>query len=456
MNKRVITSLFATCLWVASASDEAWAADAPAYPLTYASAIQAALANRSELAVERASVQRATARVEESKGAFSPSLDAFSTIQHIKTYKDFSGLNADAEFNGMDIPISVSSFTPPYQMSAGLELSYNLYSGGLNQARLSEAISLKENAESQREITRKRIVLDATAAYWNLRKAQMRYHAEQQNLEHAKEELDIANAQFKLGRIAQIDLDTNTLELQTREFDAQSALRNLLEYQQKYYNALGLEYSLTPDAMLPPLADQADTVEVERVLSDSDISFKAEAVLAESDMQAALERANQIRSEFKPTVDLFVRHTGIGRGSNSFGGASSDFGRDVTTIGVRFKWNLFDGGQKNQRLIQANAVSEQMRLRSEQTRRDLIAKRQEKLFHEADVNNQLALSKKQLAIAQSQLKIAAVRLDKKLISTAEYRLAQQAVEQAAEKVASLKVDLIIARAESILTKFSEH
>jgi outer membrane protein len=162
-------------------------------------------------------------------------------------------------------------------------------------------------------------------------------------------------------------------------------------------------------------------------------------------LESAQARVIQAKSEYKPTIDLFVRYSSIGRGENNFRDASRDYVRDRASIGVQLKWNLFDGNQKDQRVTQAHAVSEQMRLRMEQLRRDLQNDYQEKLSREADMHGQFLLAKKQLEFAQSQLKIARKRWETNLISMLQFHAAQLSVEDARSKVASIETDFLMAR-----------
>lgn len=444
MNKKIVALAVAACLATSSGNASCESSDT-LYPVKYIDAIRAALVNRPEIAMERANVERATARAAEARGAFLPSLDTFSTIQRIKSYKDFSGVDIHASFNNIDIPVSVKSTTPPYQISAGVELSYNIYSGGFKQARVSETLAMKSGADAQKAIAKKKVILDVTTAYWSLRKAQITHRMAERSLEYARDEASIVHDQFKQGNVARIEVDTKILAVQTRELELENTSRNLLNFQRRYSDAIGLIASSNNATNVPSLSDNASDIEIGRALSDFDITPALETIVAKADLESAMARVDQARSEYKPVVDMFIRHTGIGRGEGNFGDASSDFGKDSTVIGVRFKWNLFDGGQKNQRVVQANALAEQMQLKIEQTKRDLNSDLQEKSYREADLQGQLTLSTKQLELVQAQLKISKTRLETKQISILQYHAAQLATEDARDKVAYLEIDLLISR-----------
>lgn len=447
MNKRIIAPLLIGAT-VALASGAAAANDS-IYPVTYAAALERALGSRPEIAVERANADGAAARVAEAEGAFLPVLDVSSTAQRTRLYDDFSPVNINASFNNSNIPVTVQRNVSPYQVGTGVELSYNLYAGGAHLSRLTEARAAQRAAHAQEMSARKRVILDVTAAYWELRKAEVAYSKVQRARDYAGDEAVVANEQFQQGRLAKVELDAKLLAAEVQELELSNAMRSLQNYRRHYFSAIGLSLAVQEPPALE-LQNTATDVDVETILRGL-VQMRAPALataLADHDMAKA--SADQVRAEYLPKLDFFVHYDGIGRSQSSFGDAAGRFGRDATTIGIRLKWNLFDGFRTDNRAKQAYAASESKRLNIEQVKRQATNEWLDKLSQETAVRNQLRLAEKQLELSQAQLTIARQRFKARLISDLQLRLAQFAAEDARGKVETARIDLLVSTVERYL------
>ncbi|MEC5160915.1 MULTISPECIES: TolC family protein [unclassified Janthinobacterium] len=449
MNKKILSKLLCLSLG-AGAQGMAGAAPAIDYPTGFTDAIRLAQARRVELKIAGINVDSTDARIDEAKGANLPSLNAYSTVQRIKSYQDFSGVEVEAVVNNVTIPVDVRSVTPGYQIHAGLELSQALYSGGLNQARIDESLAVKRGVQAQQEIVRKKIVLEVSGAYWDLYKAQLKYALMERRVEHAKEAVTLAQDQLSKGRIAQIELTTKGLLVETAEIELRNQARRISDGRRRYVRAVGGDAVAERNGTSPPLNGR--TEEIEALLADFRPAPSPEMLIAQADLDGVKARALQVESEYKPTIDLFARYNGIGRDNGNMGDAISRYGRDNLSIGVRFKWNLFDGYRSNARALKASLETEQVRLKLEQTRRELENDFQDKQSLEAELQDQLSLAIKQADVAQSELKIANKRWENRLISMVDLHGAQLRVEEAQDKIKVAQIDVMIARLAATLAK----
>ncbi len=444
MNKKTFNALLAAGAILASHSAFADAS----LPASFKAAIQYALENRVELKIEDANLQSAEARIDEARGAFLPSLEAFSTVQRVHAYDEFSGVDINATFNNMNIPVTVKAARSPYQASAGVELNYNLYAGGAHEARLAEARSVRRAGQAQSAVTRRTVILDVAKAYWELRKAQISQRSAERRLQQAREEANVASERFDYGRIARVELEEKALDVAVREIDLRNTSRTTQDLQRRYAYALGTAASSAPST----LHDSAAEVDIDALLASLGLMREPEVAKAHAEIDSTRAQLDRINAEYLPTLDLFVRYSGVGRGESRVDELWSGFGRDAAMIGLRFKWNLYDGYRTDSRISQARAASEQARLRAEQAVREAERTWNDSLSQVSALQDRLTLAGKQAELCRLQESIARKRWETRSTPALHYHAAQVATEEAVSKVELLQIDLLLARLQSRLTQ----
>lgn len=448
MNNRTFQHFAIWCLIATSCCALSDAAEASSFD----AAIQQALANRPELGIERSKIQAAKSLVDEAKGVLLPSLNLFGTDQRIKAYDDFSGVTADAQFGGTIIPIAVLKSTSKYQVSYGLELNYNLYAGGGDVARIKEMSAAEESVRAQHDVIRKQVILDVAELYWGLRKAQIALRIADRALDYAKEEMAVAKEQFEQGRISKIDFDAKILSVEKHTIEFRSSTRSLRDCRRRYGYALGIDATKEAEFQQFEPKGEAGDDNIVLFLSSLGLMKDPEVQQAQADYIGSQLRIKQARAEHMPVLDFFVRSTQVGRSDRDIGDAQANMGREATSIGVRLKWNLFNGFKTDSRVARAIAESEQLRLQAEKTQHDLDTSQQGFLASEEDVRDQLFLANRQLEFAQSRLEIALKRLETGQISTLEFHAAQLALDNAKSTVDSSEIDVLIQRIKNELHK----
>ncbi len=119
-------------------------------------------------------------------------------------------------------------------------------------------------------------------------------------------------------------------------------------------------------------------------------------------------------------------------------------------MGLKLRWNLFNGRKTTERLEGARHESVLAELRMEQKQRELSQAAQTKTRRIETLQDDLELAKKRLALSQAQERIAKIRLEMDQISRLQYRSADLAVQEAADKTDLAKIDLLLARLELAL------
>ena len=444
MNRRLIECLVSAILVLTTAAASANPVE-QLLPTSFEEALRFALSTRDEVAIEDLNVVRSRARVAEARGAFSPSLDYSSQIQRVRAYDDFSGLDVNAKLNNTNIPIQVKSTTPAYQSGSALELSYKVYSGGARAARVDEAEAEMSKATGHHGVARQKVAQEVSVAYWGMQKAQLALERADKMLALARAESDESAMRLQKRLVAPVDRELKLLALQKAEVEQRHASRNLHDARSRYVVSLGLVPGRPWQARMPPVSERAGLMSVQSLFEALDLVQDGHGKTILAEMEAAKARVEHAKSDYRPTVDLVARYAGLGRADTGFGGVYDGFGRDKASLAIQLRWNIFDGGQKDQRVVQAVALYNQARIRLEKVRRDGEIEWQEALSRQAEAVEAISLANEQLALADRQLRIAQQRFVAKAISATQLAAARFAVEDANVTVAISEIDHLLAQ-----------
>lgn len=434
------------CFWVLliGAVPVGAAAETAEVPATLREAVDYALTRHLDVQREDRRVRHAKAQVGETRAAFWPSIDLVGHAQRIDNYDTFSGVNLQATVNDQPVDVSIRRDVPKYEIGAGLEASLNLYSGGAQTARLREAQANTVAAEAQSGLIKERIVHDVVRSYWQLRKAQADYERKKLALALAEEETSLAEQRFQRGGISALDKDAK--RVRATEAKAQFAEA---EYQrsvgwQEYRTALGVLPSEVDGHFDASLVDNPDTIDLQALLEIIPASEPA-LIQARAQIEAARWRERRTRSAFYPSLELFSRYTAIGRNDEKFNDSISDLHRQDLSVGVRLRWNLFNGTLSSHRLTQALEENHLADLQLQKVQRELIDEMQDKKRRIKLLENRLELAEQRLSLSQAQLRVAARRLELEQITPLQYKAEELALREATDSLLFAKVDLLVGR-----------
>lgn len=134
--------------------------------------------------------------------------------------------------------------------------------------------------------------------------------------------------------------------------------------------------------------------------------------------------------------------------------SSDEFGRDRASIGIQLRWNIFDGGQKDQRVVQAVALYDQARIRLDKIRRDEEIERQNALSKLTEAQEAISVAHAQLSLAKMQLHIAEQRHASQGISSTQLGAVRLAVSDARVGLEIAEIDHLLAQVAVQLAPWS--
>lgn len=415
-------------------------------PLTLAGAINTALQNRPEMHMENIQLQISQSKINHAQGAFKPSLDLSSTAQRIKLYDDFTSVAITGQIGEENVDLALAKTSPRYQVSSGLDLEYNLYSGGLNSAKLREAEAQDAAAHAQLAITRRAIILEAAKAFLELRKSQIYLQAATRKADYSLAARRLADTQSTSGRISKFEYQTRVLEADEKIILVGQEKLKFDEALRKYRVALGVDLH---DAHhldeFPSLGDDSDTYEF---LEKQILHPKLRKV--EAELEAAAARVEAARAARRPKVDLFAHYGIVGRNDTRFASSLREQDRDYAALGIRLSLNLFDGNRTQENIAQALAETELVKLQRQISEKSMTALFHEKTLSLALIADEIKLTEQKRLLHIAKEKIAKVQLQEGLISQMEYREVSLTLEEIQDKLRSLKIDQALAQLDVAL------
>lgn len=415
-------------------------------PLTLEGAINTALQNRPEMHMENIQLQISQSKINHAHGAFKPSLDLSSTAQRIKLYDDFTSVAISGQIGEENVDLALAKTSPRYQINSGLDLEYNLYSGGLNSAKLREAQAQEVATHAQYGLARRAIILEVARAYGELRKSQIRLQVATRKADYSRAARHLADTQSTAGRISKIEHQRIVLEADEKQILAGQEKLKLVDAARKYRVAVGMDLSddFQPPE-LPTLVDDGDAYEfVENQILHPQLQ-KVDAHL-----EAAVARVEAARASRRPKVDLFAHYGFVGRSDTRFASSLREQDRDYAALGIRFSLNLFDGSRTQENIAQALAETELAKLQRRVSENELTASSREKTLSLALIEDEIKLMEQKRLLQTAKEKIAMVQLQRGLISDMEYREVLLTSDEIQDNLRSLKIDRALARLDVTL------
>ena len=173
----------------------------------FATLVQTALVNRPDLLQAEAALRMADERLRVVKGSYGPSADAF----------------LNGKYQNPD-PNDPTRDEWSDDWSAGLQVTYTLFDGLERKGRLTQAKSVRRQAEANLRNAEEAARVEIYQALLDLRNAEELYQSQAKNIDLSREALRMLENGHKVGKNTQIEV-----------LDARSALTEAMG---QYYNAI--------------------------------------------------------------------------------------------------------------------------------------------------------------------------------------------------------------------------
>jgi TolC family type I secretion outer membrane protein len=162
--------------------------EAAPYPIELPQAIASALERRTELGALRKAEALRREDVVNARAGYKPSLQAYAGYDaHNSILKN----DLSAELHGW---------------IAGVQLSWDIFDGGLAYGKVRQARALQDKAEIELEDTGRRIELEVRTAFSNFREADEVLKSQEKAVEEGEEALRLAKARNEAGTAPQLDV----------------------------------------------------------------------------------------------------------------------------------------------------------------------------------------------------------------------------------------------------------
>jgi outer membrane protein TolC len=179
--------------------------EAVPYAMELPRAIALELERRTELGALRKAESLRKEDIVNAKSGYKPSLQAYAGYEGHNSILQ-SDLNTDL-----------------HGWIAGVQLSWDIFDGGLAYGKVKQARALQEKAEVELEDTGRRIELEVRTAFSNFREADEVLKSQQKVVEEGEEALRLAKARNEAGTATQLDVlsaQTALTEARTTQIQA--------------------------------------------------------------------------------------------------------------------------------------------------------------------------------------------------------------------------------------------
>jgi OMF family outer membrane factor len=372
---------------------------------TLAQAVQVAQSARLSVSIAVVDTDIARARLAQAQAQRYPTLDFSSSVDRINNYDTFTGITASVDIPELNTTskVAVTQSIPRYQASAALIARYNLYTGGREQAQVSQMELSLQAAELSRQLALQQIAVDVSFAYFKLRLACLKTSSASRQLRHAKSLAEFVSQRLREGRIAPIEERVTTLAVaeklsawRTQQENLELVYGNFQEATQG--NTPGEKSTEERCKFLNPIEIDLDQA---RQLSDPVLDARIDDLQVET----ARKFVEVKRASLRPQVSLYASYSGGGRSDDSLGNSLSKFSSRQAAIGLQMSFNLFDYGLANQKVIEAEAEVRKQLLSAQIAAADREQKkrRRESNTRMTATHNELLRSRLELAVMQAEM-----------------------------------------------------
>jgi len=358
---------------------------------TAAEAKTLTLRDATELAIEHnISIRLATSQIEVGKLTYAQSKKALypSANFDASTYRQFEELD-----------ISPSLRT----VSANVSANVNLFNGFADDANVSKQTYSLEATKLGYEQARRNLILQISAAYFDVATNQELVKIASENLDAQKAQLTLVEAYYSAGRRALADLYQQKASTAQAELDLLTAQNNLQVSRLNLFRQIGI----APDASYEIAAPSEKLIEVDYSTDLAKLSEQAQSNRPDLKQQATqLEAARQsIRIAHAGSLPKLGLSGQIGSRyqSNAFGSFSDQFDSRTTSIGLNLSIPLYDQSRTSLAVQQSKIALDNGQHTLSDLQRQVALEVEQAVLNLQSAVKQLAVSDTQVEFSQQSL-----------------------------------------------------
>ncbi|HEY9606811.1 MAG TPA: TolC family protein [Allocoleopsis sp.] len=298
-------------------------------PITLEEAIALARRNNLELQQSQLQLERARAQLRQAQAALYPTAELQTGLTNSESAQ----------------PSAFNNNTSSTVYNAGLQLSYDIYTGGLRSAQIRSAEEGVRLQQLQVEQVSEQLRLDTTRAYYALQQAGAQVEIAQAAVADAAQSLRDAQLREQAGLGTRFDVLQAQVQLAAANQDLTTAVSNLRTARRQIVQVLNLAQTVDVAA--------ADPIEV---AGEWNLSLEQSIVLAlknRAELEAQLVQRNISEQNRQAALASIRPQVGITASYNIVNVINDNRGfGDGYSIGPTIRWRLFDGGEARARAEQ--------------------------------------------------------------------------------------------------------
>lgn len=245
--------------------------------------------------------------------------------------------------------------------TAQLEAALPIYTGGRIRAGVRSARAGIEAADARLEAERQAIYFQAISAFLNVSAARASVDIRENNVALLEEQLEAAEARFRVGFITRTDVALT----QSRLAGARSGLASAQADLERFVADFGAVTGVAPGELGPIPPTPLLPMDFDEALANL-LEFNPQLIGFRQDVLAASEAVTVEAAAGRPQIDI----VGTASGQEEY---TEDFTDSTVSAFARATIPLWQGGRVNSRVRSAKLAREQARFQVQAAERDLRA-----------------------------------------------------------------------------------
>ncbi|MGD1804595.1 TolC family protein [Dapis sp. BLCC M126] len=379
-------------------------------PITLEQAIDLARRNNPEIQVSQLEVERTKASLREAQAALWPSLTFDSTIQRTESaIGDLQGKanQRRAESLGQEVQDTDIQNFPTTTFDNIFQFDYDLGLGKARSSRIGVAREQMRLQELELERVSEQLRLDVSDDYYNLQQADGRVRIGEAAVKNARKSLEDAEALERAGVGTRFDVLQAQVTLSNEQQNLTNALRDQRTSQRRLAERLSANelINLTAADPIEPAGSWLLSLD-ETIVAAFQNRAELEQQLVQRDLSD--EQRKLALSAVRPNLNFFATYNVLALTTENQDFRAARGWADGSTIGLRFRWNFFDGGAARAAARQSIIDGQIAETRFEQVRNQIRREVEESFFGlEASFEN---ISTAELGVEQAKEALRLARL----------------------------------------------